>query len=133
MPFEGGNSTSSGGSGTVTSIGLSSDSGSTTAITTIDGSGADTLVTKSVDYDILTTDKFILSDLATAGADITFTMPTSSTSGQSWHIISTDSVGTYKTIIDGNGGNINNATTYNLIGPHAAISIVSDGTNYFVF
>ena len=114
MPFEGGSGTGSGGSGTVTSIGLSSDSGSTTAVTssgtfalvgaggistsatgltlTIDGGGADTLVTKDANYTILTTDKFILADhSATAGA-LTFTL-----------------------------------------GAQAAISIVSDGTNFYVY
>lgn len=156
MPFISGDSGGGGGgSGTVTSVALSDGSSSTTAITTsgtftlagaggistsasgftvtISNSGADTLVTKSANYTLTTSDKFVLVDHSGTTADITLTMPASTSAGASWTIIDTGYAGTYKTVIDGNGNNINQGANYQLIGSSAAVSIVSNGTDFFVF
>mgnify|MGYP003148298267 FL=1 len=146
-----------GGGGTVTSVGLSSDSGSVTPITasgtfaivgadgvstsasgstlTISGGGSRSIATKTGNYSVTASDGFILIDHSGSSGDITLTLPApaSGLSGESWHFIDTGSAGTYKTIIDGNGGNVNGSSTYNLIGAKAAVSIVSDGTNYYVY
>ncbi len=146
-----------GGGGTVTSVGLSSDSGSVTPITasgtfaivgadgvstsasgstlTISGGGSRSIATKTGNYSVTASDGFILIDHSGSSGDITLTLPApaSGLSGESWHFIDTGSAGTYKTIIDGNGGNVNGSSTYNLIGANAAVSIVSDGTNFYVY
>jgi hypothetical protein len=157
MPFQSGigSGGGGGGSGTVTSVSLRDENSvSTSAITTsgffqldagpgistaasgytvtISG-GPSAIATKSANYTVTTADDFIVSDLATAGADITMTLPSAASStGERWTFIDDGGAGTHKTIIS-SADQINGATTYNLIGPRASVSVVSTGTTFLVF
>tara|TARA_Y100001938_G_scaffold146465_1_gene225356 strand:+ start:541 stop:852 length:312 start_codon:yes stop_codon:yes gene_type:complete len=100
---------------------------------TIAGGGAEALTTKTANYTVTSSDKFILVDLSGAAADITITMPASTSAGENWKIIDTGSAGTFKTVLDGNGATINGNTTYDMIGPGASVSIVSTGSQFHIF
>lgn len=157
MPFiSGGDSGGGGGgSGTVTSITLRDENSvSTSAITTTGffqldaGPGISTaasgytltisggplaIATKTASYSVTTSDDFLVSDIATAGADITMTLPSAASStGQKWTFIDDGGAGSFNTII-ASSDLVNGNSTYPLIGAGASVSVVSTGTTFLVF
>jgi len=160
MPFRGQGGSGGGGSGTVTSVAVAADAGTGGAITTagtitlngagsvstsvsgttvtITGSGSMLLNTVTVDvfsspYTVASGVDVVFVD-ANSG-NITINLPSTATDGRRIYIVDQGASGVtgYNTTVSGNGNQINGNTTFTINSSYQALSVVGDGSNYYIF
>lgn len=159
MPFRGQGGSGSGGSGTVTSVGVAADSGTGSSITsagtitingsggistsvtgttvTVAGSGSSNFTTTSISvsdtpYSVASSDQQIFADLS--GGSITVNLPSVAVAGRVITIIDTGSASVSNALtVSGNGNNVSGTSSYTIDGAFQAISVTSNGSDYFIF
>lgn len=159
MPFRGQGGSSGGGSGTVTSVGVAADTGTGSAITsagtiTVNGSGG---ISTSVSGTTITVSGGGSSNLTTvtktsadspytvstedvvfanvSSGNLTINLPSTATDGRLIRIVDTGSADpspAFQITVDGNGSSISGTSTLTLNAGYQSITVVGNGSDYFL-
>lgn len=97
------------------------------------GSADPTTSVTATTYTVLTSDRVILVDDDTAGANVTVTLPAAATAGSGFSVVIMKTGSTGQVTIDGNGSEtINGELTFDLAVQYESVKVVTNGTAWFI-